>query len=224
MPTFITDQKPYIPIPLNPNAWAKIQSSFQATIKPRLYSFHQDAKSGKYYFKDPSGNLVLVHHFPVVCAFVVLKNATDSSLELVLGEASHAVLAGGAPEVYAAGDICFDQDALATLPFGTNYFSIEIIKLITDRSGAYHVSTTDPLLSVKRDSARTAMIACGLPTEKFNYFHMPQETRKSQPLLLFSDVFAKSADCNVATGNTSHDNSTAKNFSNSSTTFKTTRG
>ncbi len=98
-----------------------------------------------------------------VLAFVILENA-HGNLELILGLGNHRDVANNAKAVKAAGDVYFAYNKA----LGTS----EIAK-IDDRSSGYYVLNTDPEAAAKKNSAKAAMQAVGLPMDKFVPFVLP---------------------------------------------------
>ena len=90
-----------------------------------------------------------------IYAFVIQET---NQLEMTLGLCSHFWLSGKATQVRAAGEI---------------HYSKGIIIKITDQSGSYHLSLSDPAYAQKRQAALEAMQNCGLPMNKFQSFQEP---------------------------------------------------
>lgn len=201
MPYTETKQKGYVLFPkpneakfdiaLNSNTPIALRNTFQEKIylqqlqtfgSPLIYRLRKHKTSNQYYLLGLDDEIIQGPHIFPVCAFVILE--IEEHLELRLGNTNHLFVSGHAPTVKAAGDIHFSNG--------------HIVK-ITDQSGGYNVSITDPMAREKRASAKAAMTAVQLPMDKFVPFVV--EPERSKPLLFSKGPFSATTTAHPHTHN-----------------------
>ena len=129
----------------------------------KFYQIRKNYNDGYTAILDQHGNTPVVESTNGKCDFQFIIQRHKEFLKLSISKGSHGTIANKANSVVAAGDIFAHYDTNHNL----------VIDKITDQSGSYYIPNTDPHFFQKQHSAKAAMRACGLPTEKFVPFGTP---------------------------------------------------